>query len=281
MDVDVAQVSSKVPETDGDVWTGTAVVRLEHVARRPRRVALGMFDGVHRGHRAVIADSDTVVTFDPHPCVLLRPTSAPPLLTGITGRARLLARLDVRELVVIPFDEAFSLRSPEAFIEDVLVGALDARCVSVGETFRFGRGGAGDHHMLTAETRFATRVVPIVMHQGERVSSARIRRLILEGRIEMANILLGSPLRLEGVVQQSRPDTDVIRVALDGGRIRPAPGRYVCRLGRGPLVARVPAGVGPIALTMTEDGKPPRVGCAVSIELLRRLDPEAGTAAAR
>src|SRR5690606_21887242 len=117
---------------------------LPDVAPRPRRVAVGEFDGVHLGHRAVIAGADTVLTFEPHPLAVVRPEVAPRLLTSLELKAQLLAGLGVRELVVIPFDAAFARRSAEEFIDHVLVERLGATHVSVGDNFRFGHGAKGD-----------------------------------------------------------------------------------------------------------------------------------------
>lgn len=173
---------------------------LPDVATRPRRVAVGEFDGVHLGHRAVIAGSDTVLTFEPHPLAVLRPDAAPKLLTSLELKAELLAELGVEELVVIPFDAAFAQQEPEAFIDRVLVGQLGATRVSVGENFRFGHRARGDTALLAADGRFATRVVPLVQLEGETVSSSHIRRLVQAGEVERAGRLLGAPFRLRGVV---------------------------------------------------------------------------------
>src|SRR5437868_12086464 len=102
-----------------------------------RRVAIGTFDGVHLGHRAVIGSSDTVVTFDPHPLAVTRPDALPKLLDSFPIKRDLIAGLGVDELVVIPFDRDFMRKSAEEFVEEVLIGLLGAREVSVGENFRF------------------------------------------------------------------------------------------------------------------------------------------------
>jgi len=111
---------------------------------RPRRVAVGEFDGVHLGHREVIRGSDTVLTFEPHPLRVIRPEAAPKLLTSLEVKADLVEQLGVQELVVIPFDDRFARQSPEEFIDQVLVHALGATQVSVGENFRFGHRARGD-----------------------------------------------------------------------------------------------------------------------------------------
>src|SRR5436305_13147203 len=94
---------------------------LEETQSRPRRIAVGEFDGVHLGHREVIAGSDTVLTFEPHPLRVVRPEAAPKLLTSLEAKAELIAGLGVEELVVIPFDDRFAQQTPQAFIDEVLV----------------------------------------------------------------------------------------------------------------------------------------------------------------
>ena len=138
------------------------VTELSAVQARPRRVAVGEFDGVHLGHREVIRGSDTVLTFEPHPLRVVRPEAAPKLLTSLDVKAELIAELGVEELVVIPFDEGFAHQSAEEFIEHVLIERLGATHVAVGENFRFGHRAAGDAALLDAEHRFETRVVPLV-----------------------------------------------------------------------------------------------------------------------
>ena len=176
------------------------VTALPKAQRRPRRVAVGTFDGVHLGHREVIGDSDTVLTFEPHPVAVINPDAAPRLLTGTAVKADLVASLGVEEMVVIPFDRAFAARSAQAFIDEVLVGRLDARQVSVGENFRFGHRASGDAQLLTADQRFETRVVPLVEVAGETVSSSHIRGLIAAGDVTRAAEFLGGPFLFEGEV---------------------------------------------------------------------------------
>src|SRR5918993_1046599 len=93
---------------------------LPNAAQRPRRVAVGEFDGVPLGHRAVTAGNDTVLTFEPHPLAVIRPEAAPKLLTTLERKAQLVAALGVEELVVIPFDDAFAHRSAQDFVDRVL-----------------------------------------------------------------------------------------------------------------------------------------------------------------
>lgn len=167
---------------------------------RPRRIAVGEFDGVHLGHREVIRGCDTVLTFEPHPLRVVRPEAAPKLLTSLDVKAEVVAGLGIQELVVIPFDHTFANQSPQAFIDDVLVGRLGATHVSVGENFRFGHRAAGDPAMLAADERFTTRVVELIEVDGEAVSSSHIRALVLAGEVDVARRLLGAPFRMRGTV---------------------------------------------------------------------------------
>jgi riboflavin kinase / FMN adenylyltransferase len=170
------------------------------VEPRPRRVAVGEFDGVHRGHQEVIRGNDTVLTFEPHPLQVVRPEAAPKLLTSFAARAELIASLGVEELVVIPFDDHFAHQSPEEFIDHILVDRLQATNVSVGENFRFGHRAVGDTAMLHADPRFETRVVSLVEVDGEVVSSSHIRALVTAGDVEEAARMLGTPFQLRGEV---------------------------------------------------------------------------------
>ncbi|HEX4625268.1 MAG TPA: bifunctional riboflavin kinase/FAD synthetase [Solirubrobacteraceae bacterium] len=176
------------------------VTRLDDVEARPRRVAVGEFDGVHLGHREVIRDADTVLTFEPHPLAVIRPEAAPKLLTTLDRKAELLDGLGVAELVVIEFDRAFAQRSAQEFIDRVLNGALGATRVSVGQNFRFGHKAQGDPELLARQQAFDTRVTPLVEVDQEIVSSTLIRHLIQLGDVERAGRLLGDPFQLRGTV---------------------------------------------------------------------------------
>src|SRR5437763_16522290 len=102
------------------------MTQLSEAEPRPRRIAVGEFDGVHLGHREVIAGNDTVLTFEPHPLKVVRPEAAPKLLTSLEVKIELIAELGVEELVVIPFDDGFAHQSPEEFIDHVLLEQLGA-----------------------------------------------------------------------------------------------------------------------------------------------------------
>jgi riboflavin kinase/FMN adenylyltransferase len=176
------------------------ITMLSETEPRPRRVAVGEFDGVHLGHREVIRGNDTVLTFEPHPRRVIRPQAAPKLLTSLEAKAELIAELGVAELVVVPFDDSFAHQSPAGFIDQVLVGRLHATHVSVGDNFRFGHLASGDSAMLAADGRFITRVVALVQVDGEIVSSSHIRGLVAAGDVERAAVLLGAPFQLRGEV---------------------------------------------------------------------------------
>ncbi len=177
------------------------VIRLPEVEHgRSRSIAVGTFDGVHLGHREVIRGADSVLTFDPHPVSVVSPQHTPRLLTSPERKAELVASLGVQEMIVIPFDAEFAARPAEQFIDDVLVGALGARQVSVGENFRFGRRAQGDSRLLSEDPRFETVVHPLLEIDGEIVSSSHIRGLVLAGELVQANRLLGSTFQLRGTV---------------------------------------------------------------------------------
>ena len=168
--------------------------------RDGRSVAVGTFDGVHLGHRAVIDGSDSVLTFDPHPMSVVAPARIPKLLTTLERKAELIASLGVQELIVIPFDADFAARSAQSFIDDVLVGAIGAARVSIGENFRFGHRAQGDPQLLLAREDLETVVHPLLEIDGEIVSSSHIRGLLLAGEVAEANRLLGTAFMVCGEV---------------------------------------------------------------------------------
>jgi riboflavin kinase/FMN adenylyltransferase len=224
------------------------VTQLADVTPRPRRVAVGEFDGVHLGHREVIAGADTVLTFEPHPLSIVAPTRAPRLITPLEVKAELVESLGVSELVVITFDERFAARSPRAFIEDILVERLQATHVSVGENFRFGHDQLGDTGMLSADERFRTRVVRLVEVEGEIVSSSHIRALIEAGEVDIAARFLGAPFQLRGdVVHGDKRGRELgfptANLVPDEALVCPGHGVYVARAGE--ACAAVNVGVRP------------------------------------
>jgi riboflavin kinase/FMN adenylyltransferase len=166
----------------------------------PRRVAIGTFDGVHRGHREVIRGADTVLTFEPHPLAVIHPQATPKLISTFDVKRDVIAGLGVDELVVIPFDKGFSSQTAEEFVNDVLIERLGAERVSVGENFRFGRGAKGTPEFLGEHDEFETRVVPLVEAAGETISSSHIRGLVAAGEVAPAAEFLGGPFLFEGEV---------------------------------------------------------------------------------
>lgn len=208
------------------------ITKLSDVEPRPRRVAVGEFDGVHLGHREVIRGSDTVLTFEPHPLQVVRPEAAPKLLTSFPIKADLITSLGVEELVVIPFDRRFAEQSPQEFIDHVLVDRLHATHVSVGENFRFGHRAVGDPQTLTSDPRFETRVVALVEIDGEIVSSSHIRALVQAGEMEAAARMLGAPFQIRGqVVAGDRRGRELgfptANIVPDEALVHPGHGVYV------------------------------------------------------
>lgn len=214
----------------------TAIITpLPETDPRPRRIAVGTFDGVHRGHREVIHGADTVLTFDPHPVSVVAPGHEPPLLTTLARKAELVGGLGVRELVVIRFDAAFAALGAEDFIDDVLTRRLGATHVSVGENFHFGHHARGNPDLLRASAAFGTRVVPLLEVDGEIVSSSHIRGLVLGGAVEYAGTLLGTPFTVDGPVQHG--DKRGRELGYPTANLVPAEG--FCTPGHGVYAARV------------------------------------------
>ena len=176
------------------------VTQLPDADPRDRHVAIGVFDGVHKGHQAVIDDADTVLTFDPHPLTVIHPEAAPKLIMPFDVKRDVIDGLGVDELVVIPFDKEFMRIQAEEFVSEILRGRLGAKKVSVGENFRFGAKAKGDPEMLARHDEFETRIVPLVEVDGETVSSTRVRALVAAGEVDAAMRCLGAPFMYEGTV---------------------------------------------------------------------------------
>ena len=210
------------------------LVWLPDAQPRPRRLAVGEFDGVHAGHREVIRGADSVLTFEPHPRTVVAPAAAPKLLTTLEQKADLIAALGVDELIVIPFDGSFAAQTAQELIDHILVGQLGATWVSVGENFRFGNKARGDAALLQSQGAFATRVVEMVELEGEIVSSSHIRGLIATGDVAGAARLLGAPFELRGTVvhgdkrgrELGFPTANLLPA---DGFVTPGHGVYACR----------------------------------------------------
>jgi len=177
-------------------------------------VAVGVFDGVHRGHRRVLcAASETArqssgiavaLTFDRHPAGLLFPQKAPSYLTSLSQKIEYIEALGVIDvLVVVPFDLRFANMSPAQFVDRVLCGRLGAKHVRVGADFRYGKDRAGSVMDLEAAGEahgFEVTIVHPITHDGERVSSTHIRSQVEAGRMQLAHELLGRPFAMRGQV---------------------------------------------------------------------------------
>ncbi len=232
------------------------VTWLPDAEARPRKVAVGEFDGVHLGHRAVIGDADTVLTFDPHPRAVITPDAAPKLLTPLPIKADILAGMGVQELVVIPFDGDFAAQEPQAFVDEILVSRLTAAEIRVGENFRFGHQAKGDAAFLQRQDAFTTTVAQMVEVDGEIVSSTHIRGLIVAGEVERAARFLGLPFHLRGVVAHGDKRGRTLgyptaNLVPDNALCYPGNGIYACRaaLGDDWWPAAVNVGVRPTFVT--------------------------------
>ncbi|HET9393110.1 MAG TPA: riboflavin biosynthesis protein RibF [Candidatus Rubrimentiphilum sp.] len=180
----------------------------------PLVLAIGFFDGMHRGHHDIARQarrlrkpgwSTAVLTFAEHPSAFLRPGSEPPLITTSEERIDLFARAGYEECFFIPFDAAIATQTPEQFLRDTLIRDLGAQGVVVGKTFRFGKARAGDVGLMadvfgSAGVAFAA-VENTADENGERISSTRIRELIANGDIAGADDLLGHAYELRGSVE--------------------------------------------------------------------------------
>ncbi len=176
-------------------------------------VTIGVFDGVHRGHRAIVARAAevsaslgeplVVVTFDPHPDEVIRPGSHPPLLCTPGYRAELLGGLGADAVCVLPFTTEFSRLPAPDFVRTVLVDGLHAAAVVVGENFRFGHRASGDVALLAelgGKFDFVAEGVPLLADDGVTVSSSWIRNLLAAGDVAGAARDLGRPHRVQGLV---------------------------------------------------------------------------------
>ena len=177
-------------------------------------LSVGNFDGIHVGHQKILqtvlerarpaARRAVVVTFDPHPLRLLRPDQAPRMIQTLAQRLRLIEQMRLDAAVVLRFDRALSLLSPEEFIENILVGHLHMKMILVGANFRFGHRGAGNVRLLEeyAKARdFDVKIVPPVEVAGQIVSSTAVRNAVSSGDVAGAVPLLGRPFSLTGEIR--------------------------------------------------------------------------------
>jgi len=191
-------------------YRGLAAVPADH---GPSVVTVGMFDGVHRGHRALLdrvaAEAAArglpagAVTFDRHPLEVLRPDARPPLLTTLDRKIALLGAAGMDFVLVLAFTEELSQVTAEAFAVEVLLDGVGARAIVVGENFRFGNKAAGDPALLAELGRprgVEVVAVPLRADGGEVVSSTRIRAELARGDVRAAASLLGRAYAVEGIV---------------------------------------------------------------------------------
>jgi riboflavin kinase / FMN adenylyltransferase len=191
-------------------------VRLEPTAA-PRwttpAVALGNFDGVHRGHQALVrvvatlarshAGTPVALTFDPHPARVLAPERAPTPLMTLDDKCAALRAAGIEAVAVLPFTAEVARQGAEEFVRTLLGGTLGARWVAVGRDFRFGHGRAGDVDLLGRmgqELGFEVHVVEPVLHAGLPISSTRVREALAQGAVDEAALLLGRAYEVAGPV---------------------------------------------------------------------------------
>ena len=261
-------------------------LRSPQEARRPTAIALGSFDGLHQGHRRVIAAVTgaalegagaipTVVSFWPHPREVLH-GEARLRLDLPAEKLHLLEPLGIEQLVLVPFTTELAALSPEAFVEQVLVGQLQAQRIAVGDNFRFGAGRSGDSQALAAIGQrhgIAVQVLPMLWDGPERVSSSRIRRALAAGDVAEAHRLLERPYRFSGRVVRGRGlgrelGWPTANLQVDGRKFLPLEGVYAATasVAGGPMLPAV-MNLGP---QPTVD---PLAPSAVEVHLLdRRLE---------
>ena len=224
-------------------------------------VVIGNFDGVHRGHQAVVTRAREVasrlelghvvaVTFDPHPIAVLRPEHAPMNLTDVEHRVELLAAAGVDDVLVVPFDREVAQWSPERFVDDILVDALHAAAVIVGSNFRFGSKAAGDVallHRIGVDNEFI--VEGIALDGGPMVwSSSYVRSCLAGGDVEGAAEALGRPHSVRGIVERGdgrgrELGWPTANVPLEPGAGAPEDGVYAGWLRVLPGGARMPVAI--------------------------------------
>jgi riboflavin kinase/FMN adenylyltransferase len=184
---------------------------------RPTVLTLGVFDGLHLGHQLIVRTVTeraralgavpTVITFDPHPRAVLHPESAPPLLQTFDQKIEAFGVLGLEQTVVIRFNREFAQVRAEDFLREVVRDRLQAREVYLGRGFAFGHNREGNIELLrkvSSQLGFRAEEVPEVRLRGQRISSSRIRALLVEGRVNLARRMLGRPYGVEGRVVRGR-----------------------------------------------------------------------------
>jgi len=216
---------------------------------REPAVAIGNFDGVHLGHRALLEEvlritrasgGDAVaLTFDPHPARFFAPSLAPPMLTPLGRRIELLQEAGAEVVLVEPFTAEFAGMLAEDFVEKVLARDIGGRHVVVGADFSFGKDRRGNTNLLESVGRrlgMGVSVVPQVTANGLVCSSTKVREFVLEGRVEGASLLLGRPFEIDGKVVHGVGRGRTLGVPTinlaHAGEILPKPGVYAGRARR-------------------------------------------------
>ena len=273
---------------------------LPAAADREVALTIGNFDGVHRGHQAMLARlieaaddlalASAVLTFDPHPREFFAPHAAPPRLSTLRGKLERFAAQGIERVYIARFDGALAGLAPEAFIDEVLVRRLGARWVLVGEDFRFGKARAGDLAALRGVARsFSVEAMRTVAVDGERASSTTVRDALAAGDFARATALLGRPYTLAGRVahgaklgrtlgfptanlrlKQRPPLTGVFAVRVHGIAAEPRAG--VASLGVRPTVTERGA---PLLEVFLFDFDEPLYGRRIVVEFLHKLRDEA------
>jgi riboflavin kinase/FMN adenylyltransferase len=214
----------------------------------PCAVALGVFDGVHRGHQALLAEAGkaaketgavpAVLTFDPHPTVAFAPARVPPMLGTLDERIALLKHHGAEIVTVAHFDKALAAQTPDEFAQRILAETLQTRAVIVGDDFRFGRDRSGDVMTLRGagdRLGFTVHSVPPVVVDGIPARSTEIRQRAAAGQVEAAARLLGRPYSLSGEVVRGRQlgrtlGYPTANLASSPGILIPGAGVYACRV---------------------------------------------------
>jgi riboflavin kinase / FMN adenylyltransferase len=184
----------------------------EYAPRADLLLTIGVFDGVHIGHRAILsklvslrtnASIAGAMTFERHPQAFLQPGQAPQSLTTLDEKINLLAGCDLDVLFLLPFDERIAEIPAQTFLTQIIVERLRTRALIVGTEWRFGKGAEGNVALAERVLRAqgcSFEAAPLLEREGEKVSSSRIRSLIAEKKFEQADLLLGSPYRVRGLV---------------------------------------------------------------------------------
>ncbi|HVF65050.1 MAG TPA: bifunctional riboflavin kinase/FAD synthetase [Casimicrobiaceae bacterium] len=273
---------------------------LPREAGPPIALTIGNFDGVHRGHQAMLARlseaaedlrlRSAVMTFEPHPREYFAPHAAPPRLATLRGKIECMRAFGVQHIYVARFDAKLASLSADAFIDEILVARLNVRWVVVGDDFRFGKGRAGDLAKLRSRARtFSVEAMTTLTVDGERASSTAVRDALARGDMNRATALLGRPYAIGGRVAHGEklgrklgfPTANIVlrrKPPLNGifaVRLHGVPGGAktgVASLGVRPTVA---SGGRPLLEVFVFDFDAPIYGQRVVVEFLHKLRDEA------